>query len=368
MKIGILTQPLGTNYGGLLQAFALQKVLSDKGHDVTIIQREKNSTFYKVLRKMKALICKNYVYMSSNTIHYISQKVDKFINNNIPNRTKKVNSTKALIHEIYKYKFDAYVVGSDQVWRPSYSPNIYNYYLDFVEEKTVKKIAYAASFGVEQWEYTLKQTKRCAELANSFDLISVREDSGVDLCHNYLDVDALHVLDPTMLLQKNDYIDIIRQEYKEWEDKSCFNNNLFCYFLDSTIEKETLAIKLANVYSLTLLFSMPKKYKGKNLNDENIYPSVSFWLSCFVKSSYVLTDSFHGCVFSIIFNKPFWVILNPNRGNSRFTSLLKLFGLENRIVKDFDTIKWDSNISWNMVNERLSILRKRSLDFIFKLL
>ena len=220
MKIGILTQPLATNYGGLLQAFALQKVLSEKGHDVTIIQREKNSAFYKILRKIKALISKNYVYMSSKAIDYVSQEVNKFINNNIPKRTKKINSTKALIHEIDKYDFDAYVVGSDQVWRPSYSPNIYNYYLDFVEKKTVKKIAYAASFGVEQWEYTSKQTKRCAELAKFFDLISVREDSGVDLCRNYLDVDAIHVLDPTMLLQKNDYIDIICQEYEKWDDNS----------------------------------------------------------------------------------------------------------------------------------------------------
>lgn len=368
MKIGILTQPLATNYGGLLQAYALQKILSEKGHDVTIIQREKNSVYYKILRKIKALVCKNYTYMSSKTIHYVSQEIDKFINNNIVNRTKKINSTKALIREINKYNFDAYVVGSDQVWRPSYSPNIYNYYLDFIEEKAVKKIAYAASFGVEQWEYTVKETKRCAELAKSFDLISVREDSGINLCGNYLGVNAIHVLDPTMLLPKNDYIDIIRQEYKDWDDNLCFNENLFCYFLDSNVEKEALANKIANVYSLSLLFSMPKKYKGGNLNNENIYPSVSFWLSCFVKSSYVLTDSFHGCVFSIIFNKPFWVILNPNRGNSRFTSLLKLFGLENRIVKDFNITQWDSDISWNLVNDKLSILRKRSLDFIFRLL
>src|SRR5690606_24691445 len=129
--------------------------------------------------------------------------------------------------------FCAYVVGSDQCWRPLYSPKISNYFLDFAEnEKDIKRIGYAVSFGVSEWEFDKKNTERCALLAKKFDAISVREDSGIKLVKDYFDKDAVHVLDPTMLLQKEQYVKIASDEK---QTKS--PGNLKVYILDKTPEK-----------------------------------------------------------------------------------------------------------------------------------
>jgi len=104
------------------------------------------------------------------------------------------------------YNFDAYVVGSDQVWRPCYSPQLSTFFLDFLEgNSTVEKIAYTASFGVDDWKFTNKQIKEFGRLLKLFDAISVREDSTVELCKNYFGVEATHLLDPTMLLGSDVY-------------------------------------------------------------------------------------------------------------------------------------------------------------------
>src|SRR5690606_30541311 len=128
-------------------------------------------------------------------------------------------------------KFSAVVVGSDQVWRPRYSPNIYNFFLDFLKNNsTIKKVAYAASFGTEDWEYTEEQTREARELIKHFNAVSVRESSGVLLCDKYLNrKDAVHVLDPTLLLKAEDYNQLINKTKKEI--------GLFTYVLDETKEK-----------------------------------------------------------------------------------------------------------------------------------
>ena len=113
--------------------------------------------------------------------------------------------TKNLLKIDKEYNFEAYVVGSDQVWLPSFSLGPFK----FVTRDNVKRIAYAASFGHATWQYDDEQTKKASQLAKKFDAISVREDSGVTLCKDYLKVKALHVLDPTMLLNPKDYLSVI---------------------------------------------------------------------------------------------------------------------------------------------------------------
>ena len=98
-------------------------------------------------------------------------------------------------------EYDAFIVGSDQVWRPSYNQHLEQAFLNFTENwKNVKRIAYAASFGVDNWEFTKKQTKECKRLVQKFDFVSVREDTAVNLCKEHLGIEATHVLDPTLLL------------------------------------------------------------------------------------------------------------------------------------------------------------------------
>src|SRR5690606_26995758 len=129
----------------------------------------------------------------------ISNNNVKFLNKYI-NHSLLINAYKDLAEYFKNRKFNAVIVGSDQTWRPKYSPNIYNYYLDFLKDNNqIKKLAYASSFGTAEWEYTTEQTEKCKTLAKQFHAISVREHTGVDLCREKLGVEAIQLLDPTLL-------------------------------------------------------------------------------------------------------------------------------------------------------------------------
>ena len=372
MKIGILTQPLQSNYGGLLQAYALQTVLQRLGHDSIVLKRQ-NIDIYKISLSSFAhvfkfavlrLVGSNVYRPRKESVDAVRQNTDLFIRQYI-NCSPNLCSTSELKAYAKKESFDAYVVGSDQVWRPRYSAFLTNYFLDFAENWSVKRIAYAASFGVDDWEFTPKQGKRCAALAKDFDAISVREYSGVKLCHDYLGVEATHVLDPTLLLSKDDYIKIV-QDHNE----SKREGNLFCYVLDKSADVSSAIDYISEKTDLKSFFTMPNRKLNRD-NEEHhleecIYPRVTEWLRSFMDAEMVVTDSFHGCVFSIIFNKPFWVIGNKERGMARFDSLLSTFGLNNRMVSvdDISTIDVKAPIDWSKVEKTKKHLVDYSMSFL----
>lgn len=373
MKIGILTLPLNNNYGGLLQCFALQKVLKSLGHDAWLVQRGYANRsiiwriFYYVRQTIKVLLGREFVHLlPSKEIKYIRKNTSKFISNYIEPTTEHIRTNKHLANFHFSNKFDAYVVGSDQVWRPIYSPCITNYFLDFLSpQDKVKRISYAASFGVDEWEFSEEETSVCKDLLKLFDGVSVRENSATVLCEKYLGRnDALHVLDPTMLLEKEDYIRIVE---KENEPKS--PGNLFCYVLDESSEKKQVIETIANQIDAVPFTQMPKcKLTYENLRDrleDCVYPSVTAWLRAFMDADMVVTDSFHGCVFSIIFNKPFWVIGNEGRGLARFNSLLSLFELQSRMINSssMPTDITDA-IDWSQVNAIRRKWKETSLNFL----
>lgn len=372
MKIGILTQPLHTNYGGLLQAYALQETLKQMGHEPWILQREKMGCVVVCLRKTKEyiwnLMGREYVALTYKEFALIQQNTDVFVERYISPKTKRINSKRCLKKTALNLNFEAYVVGSDQVWRPSYSPSIANYFLDFAaNEQNIKRVAYAASFGVDFWEYSRSEERKCTDLASLFNGISVREVSGVSICEKYLGVVAQHVLDPTMLLERSTYEKLVEDANESQSD-----GNLFCYFLDENKTKQQLVTHLASALSLQPFFSMPKKRPtSQNLRkypDECIFPSVTKWLRAFMDAEVVITDSYHGCVFSIIFNKPFWVLANKHRGMARFYSLLKSFDLEERLIASNETADIDVTlpINWEIVNARRDELKNVSLNFLNK--
>lgn len=348
MRIGILTLPLNTNYGGILQAYALQTVLERMGHEVHVIEKKRRPLSIPIQkmpfcygkRIVKNIIGRKFPIFYEQKYNreqpIIRQNTDKFI--------------KKYIHiaeyddfsDIKESEYDAIVVGSDQVWRPKYFGlnQIENAYLKFAEGWNIKRIAYAASFGTDEWEYTPKQTDECGKLLRMFDAVSVREDSGVDLCKRYFGVEAQHVLDPTMLLDKDDYIKLFKAANTP---KS--KGNLLCYILDENEEKTALVKRIADEKGLI-------PFNVKSISDdinsplyERIQPPLEQWLRGFYDADFVITDSFHACVFSIIFNKPFIVYGNINRGLSRFISLLNMFGLTERIVNNQTDLKRLENIN-----------------------
>lgn len=330
MKIGILTLPLQDNYGGLLQNFALQKILQKMGYDVVTIDYMKVPIpplwrYVKSWIKTLLLRCigKHRKFLKYSHAGERNLRNEKFLSLH----TNKTKTYFTYNTEILKQnKIDTLVVGSDQVWRPKYNYRIGNAFLDFCKDQcNLKRIAYGASFGVDEWEFSIRQTKKCAMLAKKFDAISVREESGVKLCKDNLGVKASWVLDPTLLLDKEVYCDICKDVPVQHE------NFLAAYILDKNETVFTQCQTTASERGLALKFFEADSKASLTLPE---------WIAMFRDASYVVTDSFHGTVFSIIFGKEFKCFYNKDRGAARFESLLNLYNSGNLEKKREYSIKW----------------------------
>lgn len=373
MRIGILTQPLSHNYGGIIQNYALQIVLRNAGFTVETINHHIKSNggikvkIFNFVRFIKKFFNKNLQYKyfpTENETKVIEYNLQNFINKYI-NLTRNITNKKGFLIIDSERQYDAYIVGSDQCWRPRYNKGFLDsMFLSFVKRE-VKRIAYAVSFGADNWEYSASQTNVCSRLIKQFQLVTVREDSGIELCKQYFKIDSIQVLDPTMLLHKKDYIELIEKEGEQMSEGSLFN-----YILDPTSKKSAFINRIEVETGLKSFQILPKYHSTdrtkevvKNHIEDCIYPSMTKWLRAFWDAKMVVVDSFHGMVFSIIFNKPFWVIGNKSRGLSRFTSLLNMLHLENRLIDEskFSIVDVQRPINWNEVN---SIINKKNIESI----
>lgn len=377
MKIGILTLPLNSNYGGVLQAYALQTILKRMGHDVLEVELKKNLRWqYPPLWKMPLSFGKRFLFK-----YIVRRKNQKIL---LERYERKIYPL--LVHDILEFiskyirqfkvdkfidckgKFDAFVCGSDQIWRYKYYPlfegDIANVYLKFLGDDSCKRIAYAASFGTDNWEYPAKETAECKNWIQKFDAVSVREETGVKLCSTYYDIKAKHVLDPTMLLSKDDYVDLI-----EKSDVPKSKGNLFCYILDNTDEKMNVVKNIEKQRHLSSFFMNGDCGNWTEDLEKRIQPPVESWLRAFYDSEFIVTDSFHACVFSILFHKQFLVIGNKERGLARIYSLLSMFGLEDRLTSDTDLdINRMKTIDYDRVDEILAKHREESRTFLIQAL
>lgn len=353
-KIGILTFQWSTNrnFGASLQSYACMTLLKKFSEEVKIIdffkEDLKNDLKGKILIWLESRFFEKY----NKKFLKLTAKVEDF------EGLKKLNS-----------EFDTFVVGSDQVWRGMWSlSSKTNYFFDFVEDSK-KKIAYAASFGVDNWEGDKKLTEKIKPLIKRFDAISVREESGIDICKNTFEIDnAVCVLDPTLMISKEDYQPIL----DDWKDKSHLNKKYIAHMLlDDTEELKKESEKIGEYLEANINYIkgkikkiLWKKYFG--------YSKVSQWLTYLKDAELVITDSFHCTVFSIIFHKKFVVVANPTRGVARLETLLEKVGLEDRfftnIKKVIESGILDKEIDYNEVEKKLAIHREYSMDFLKKAL
>ena len=368
MRIGIITLPLHLNHGGILQNFALQKVLKDMGHEVVTIEKKKKILLPLRKRYLAYIkrILKRYILRQpceilfekneSQRYKIISSEIHPFIKKYI--QIKEYNK----FSSIKKDEYEALIVGSDQIWRPLFFPEIQNAFLAFTQKWNIIRMAYAASFGTEVWEYSKIRTQRLQKPISCFDAVSVRESQGVLLCKKYLHTDAQHVLDPTFLINREDYIEIFTKDHTLKSE-----GNLLVYLLDKTVEKENIVNQIAikkQLKPFSINCSEVHNYKIDAY--KRIQPSISQWLRGFYDAEFVITDSFHACVFSIIFQKPFLAYGNAKRGLSRFTSLLALFHLKNRIIYNLNDVNsaLQDEINWTEVNTILKEKQKESISFL----
>lgn len=322
MKIGIVTVHSAYNYGAMLQAFATQRVLTEMGHQVQFIdfypyELEKANNNLKIDFTLKGIAL--FLYLKSNISH--KKRLKRFREFREQLHLSKRYFTKKEIYEAPP-KFDAYLVGSDQVWNVEHGMNTFNF-LDFVNEKASRKMSYASSFGTEEIpdEYKVK----LKELLADFSAISVREDDGVKIVKEATGRCAAHVLDPTLLLSKDEWEQYIEQKPK------IDREYILIYALTNTEKSVQMVEALRKRYNLDVVgvpmgHRVPSKF---NVNREIKDAGPFEFVSLFRNAKVVCTSSFHGLAFAINFEKTFFVVPHLTR-NSRLNSLLKVLDLQDR--------------------------------------
>lgn len=345
-----------------MQAYALKTILEQMGHEVYILDwySEVNGLWKKPFGVIRRMVEKYLLGRDTNVFilipnHFALRHLSGFIKSNFRK------------HYIRRWSmdefegFDGFIVGSDQVWRPKYSWGVLDHaFLDFCIDSNMKKIAYAASFGTDDFEFSDEERARYTKLLKGFDGISVREAGGVKICRDYFDAKALHVLDPTLLLSKVDYMKLAGIGENERP-----RGGLMSYILDDSPETDSLVSQIAKEKGLSP-YRANSRYEDHDAPlKERIQPSISNWLRAFYNSDFVVTDSFHACVFSIIFGKTFVVLGNQERGMSRFHSLLDMFGCRHHLI--MDPSEYDPNADYSIpasVADTISSWRELSMRFL----
>lgn len=337
-NIAVITHPLQYNYGGILQAYALNCILSRYVENVCFLRNLDSS-----VKEIVKYIIEQFLPFHNFKRRYLNERLVSF---------------NKLDGWLTKSNVDIVVIGSDQVWRPNFAFKNLTFGQFAPNKRKYNIFAYAASFGTDEWEYTNEQELFLRKEMSKFLNVSVREESGVGLCKQHLNVKAQHVLDPTLLLNASDYLTLCKS-------KKHRGGGVFCYLLG-----------YENDFNRSFLHHVLKIYGGRltethlvrNKILKRLLPtlSISGWLERIYNADVVVTDSFHGCIFSILFQKNFFVLENQQGGNARIESLLKQFHIENRFIRKNGNISINniSEINWNEVFQILQEQRKRSMDFI----
>lgn len=365
MKVEIITRHAVANYGSILQAYATQKAIENLGYESEIInyirtdEQGKNigNTMLKRNKKWNRNFITRCIYRALQTPVYNNsyKKFESF-------RKEFLKETKELYNDgetLKKIKdVDIYCTGSDQVWgKIGDSEYDENYFLDFVP-KGKKCISYAASFGKN--EITKNLMEKLPILLQKYNDITVREDSAQEMLKN-MGIMSRQVLDPTLLLKKEDWEAVTSNKVKS-------KGYVLIYQLHEDKKLEEYAKKFAKKVGKPLVrISISWLYKFKS-GKLAYLPTPNEFLGYFKNCEYVITDSFHATVFSIIFNKKFIDIL-PNGTGTRIVSLLKVLDLEGRIVSDYEDFSLkNKKINYDNVNKKLKIEREKSVKILEEIL
>ncbi len=356
MKIGILTLHRAHNYGAVLQTYALFKTLKKLGYEVEVIDfiRPEIYGYYDYKIFSKPLNIKNII---RRVIRYKNGKKEQinfneFLNENVV-LSPKITNKDMLVN--YCKKYDGIICGSDQVWNKKANGGLLNIYLlNFKLPKRIKKVSYAASCGnVSLINQDMAYFKKCLK---KFDSISVREEDLQNKLLEIVDKDIDLFVDPTLLLNSEEWLKI----------KSDFNTPdqyLLVYFLN---ENEQLLDFINYMSNYINIISIGKKIKNKKVINllQKINPKE--FIDLYDKAEYIVTNSFHGTIFSIIFKKKFITFGNANY-NSRMDTILKKLSLEDRFIdrkinnEEIFTIL-DTEVKFD--SEIIDVEFKKAIDFL----
>lgn len=337
-KIATITFHWATNYGAVLQSYALQKVIGLLGYDTEIIDYV--PTRVSLLQKLQKIYNFDFSFFKRE------RKIKTFRKNELNISKKRYGNNKSLFYCDGRY--DAIIAGSDQIWNPSFTltaegkPTL-SYYLNF-SNKT-KRLSYAASFGTTKLSDDMK--KVILPELQKFSALSVREKTGRDML-GIENINSTVVLDPTLLLDKSDY-EILCQKAEK-----TLGNKVFCYTLEN------------GECEIDEIYKFVQNEFGDTAINSSVY-GIYEWLKNIQSSQFVVTNSFHGTVFAILFHKPFVSVKIKGSGmNDRLYTLLNDIGLSEHFCENIDDAKkiiFDT-INWDKVDAKLAELRQNSIDFL----
>lgn len=365
MDIKVITRHAPSNYGSLLQSIATIKIIERLGHKCEIIDYIRNDE-----RGLKAITTplKNKKEWSGNLIKRIAYILLRYPEESITERKFDKMRSKYLklterctnLYELSKLKADIFMTGSDQVWGPTLNGNYDDaYFLSFV--KGSRRAAYAASFG--RTEFTDNTKDEYKQLLSKYDAIAVREDSAVQLLKD-MHINCLgQVLDPTLLLTGDEWQNFITNKNK------IKGEYILVYQLHNNPALNNYAIKLSSCLGLPLYRVSPTLHQIRRGGNFLYLPDLGDFLSYIKDCTYFITDSFHGTAFALNFNKQFIEILPNNKTGSRNQSILRLTGLENRIIQNFDDFSLiNDEIYYDKVNSIIENERRKSILILKDLL
>jgi len=320
----ILNYWQSSNYGAVLTAYALNNIIKGShlvdNFSKTMLNRTLDFDFQTKFMNENFTSIEKYNHLINNQLNCLDEE-------------------------------NIFFVGSDQVFRPKVAENILNsFLLGEINEKN-KKIAFSASFGVDKKQF-LKETspKTIEKMKTAFDLfdyISVREKSGVDIFNSVFNKKAEWIIDPVFVLDKEIYVNLVKNE------KELLPKTIVSYL----------------IHEKNRPYKYYKTQKVFELARTNI--SIEQWLLSIKNCELLITDSFHGMCFAIIFNKPFIAISNGTNSSTRFESLLEMLDIENRCINDIKEISTTDcifNPNYEKVNKLIDIERKKGLAFLEKVL
>lgn len=370
-KIGIATIHDIYNYGSILQAYATQRAVEKMGYDCEIINYRYPNEYHQRKGSLLNVLKSNFLF-----------RVNAFLKNKLPGRkydtyVKNYNDFKSKYYNLspmrysnldelknFPPKYDIYLSGSDQIWRPEFVKNDDCFFLNFVEG--VKKISYGSSFSSTNIPEEYKETYK--KFLNDYSHLGVREASGVSIIKNLTGKDAELVLDPTLLLSKKEWESVLKEFNSEQPYILCYGQN----FGDSYMERLAKYLIKEKYPNHKILRLNGKFYDYFNNKMEFVLDAgPAEFLGIFKNASIVLAQSFHATVFSILFEKEFVSILRGSENHdTRQLNLLSLLGLNERKVfigEDFNKIDvLEKKIDYSVVNTVLGLEKEKSLNYLKK--
>lgn len=331
--VALLTMCNVMNYGSALVAYSANQIIKELGYSTVFINKELN-TFDTSSNNISS----DFAKRTANLTRFFKHDEDCSELNDIA---------------------DAFVVCSDTMWWDTELALDWAY-LDFVNAKN-KKISFCTSFGHPEPVMNNRMKDKRRYLLNRFDALSTREESGVRNLKEIFNVESTHLFDPTLIAEKKIFDDLA--------SKSSLNkkNYMFAYLLDLTEEKEKVALHIAKSLGLELKLISNMRYHGRSkLVDEKNISIEDFVYYC-KNADFILTDSFHGSCFSIIYQKPFISLVNSWRGQARY-KIFEDMGLASQIIYDankvFDINDFKFNIDYSIAEKRLSDERNKALKWL----